>query len=71
MAFIIANLIIAVKRYKKEKKVNIGLPQPDEEQPQQNFYNNEVMNPSMISHKSKFIKMKKISTILALKKPFF
>ena len=58
MAFIIANLIIAVKRYKKEKKVNIGLPQPDEEQPQQNFYNNEVMNPSMISHKSKYSKIK-------------
>ena len=53
MAFIIANVIIAMKRFKKQNNVNIGLPQPDEEQPQPNGYNNEAKNPSMISQKGK------------------
>ena len=46
IAFIIANVIIAMKRFKKQNNVNIGLPQP-------NSYNNEAKNPSMISQKGK------------------
>ena len=40
-----------MKRFKKQNNVNIGLAQPNEEQPQPNGYNNEAKNPTMISQK--------------------